>query len=85
MSASVEFVFDFGSPNGYLAHRAMGALLERCGAELEIVPCLLGGIFIGVLLTWLGIRGRQIWLTVWSAGLIVAAIGTLVWRALGTP
>ena len=45
MGASVEFVFDFGSPNAYLAHRAIGPLLERCGAELVIVPCLLGGIF----------------------------------------
>jgi 2-hydroxychromene-2-carboxylate isomerase len=41
----VEFVFDFASPNAYLAYRAMGPLLERTGAKLTITPCLLGGIF----------------------------------------
>lgn len=45
MSKSLEFIFDFGSPNAYLAMQVLPALLERTGAELIITPCLLGGIF----------------------------------------
>jgi 2-hydroxychromene-2-carboxylate isomerase len=42
---TIEFIFDFASPNAYLAYRALPPILERTGAELVIVPCLLGGIF----------------------------------------
>ena len=45
MSATIEFIFDFGSPNAYLAYRALPPILERTGAQLIINPCLLGGIF----------------------------------------
>ena len=45
MSATIEFIFDFASPNGYLAYRALQPVLERSGARLTINPCLLGGIF----------------------------------------
>jgi 2-hydroxychromene-2-carboxylate isomerase len=45
MARKIEFVFDFGSLNVYLAYRALPAILERTGARLDIVPCLLGGIF----------------------------------------
>ena len=45
MSATIEFIFDFGSPNAYLAFRALPPILERTGARLAIIPCLLGGIF----------------------------------------
>jgi len=45
MSATIEFIFDFGSPNAYLAYRALPPILERTGARLAIDPCLLGGIF----------------------------------------
>ena len=45
MSATIEFIFDFGSPNAYLAYRALPPILERTGARLTINPCLLGGIF----------------------------------------
>ncbi len=44
-SAMIEFIFDFGSPNAYLAYRALPPILERTGARLVINPCLLGGIF----------------------------------------
>ena len=37
------------------------------------------GFFIGIILTWMGIKGRQIWLTVWSAGLIVASVTYVGW------
>jgi 2-hydroxychromene-2-carboxylate isomerase len=45
MSKAIEFIFDFASPNAYLAYRALPPILQRTGARLEIVPCLLGGIF----------------------------------------
>ena len=45
MSATIEFIFDFGSPNAYLAYRALPPILARTGAKLVINPCLLGGIF----------------------------------------
>jgi 2-hydroxychromene-2-carboxylate isomerase len=45
MTPAIEFIFDFASPNAYLAYRALPAILERTGARLDINPCLLGGIF----------------------------------------
>ena len=45
MAKRLEFIFDFGSPNAYLAYKALAPILERTGASLIIVPCLLGGIF----------------------------------------
>jgi 2-hydroxychromene-2-carboxylate isomerase len=43
--ANVEFHFDFGSPNAYLAHRVIPEIEERTGAKFEYVPVLLGGVF----------------------------------------
>jgi len=42
---TLEFIFDFGSPNAYLAYRVIPGILERTGATLKLSPCLLGGIF----------------------------------------
>ncbi len=41
----VEFQFDFGSPNAYLAELALPAIERRTGVKFEYVPVLLGGIF----------------------------------------
>ena len=41
----VEFHFDFGSPNAYLAHLVIPAVEERTGVKFEYVPVLLGGVF----------------------------------------
>jgi 2-hydroxychromene-2-carboxylate isomerase len=41
----VEFHFDFGSPNAYLAHLVIPAIEARTGAKFEYVPVLLGGVF----------------------------------------
>src|SRR6201982_512496 len=41
----VEFHFDFGSPNAYLAHLVIPEIEQRTGAKFEYVPILLGGIF----------------------------------------
>jgi 2-hydroxychromene-2-carboxylate isomerase len=42
---SVEFHFDFGSPNAYLAHRVIPEIERRTGARFGYVPILLGGVF----------------------------------------
>ncbi|WP_239992234.1 2-hydroxychromene-2-carboxylate isomerase [Rhodopila globiformis] len=41
----VEFHFDFGSPNAYLAHRVIPAIEARTGVRFRYVPVLLGGVF----------------------------------------
>ncbi len=41
----LEFVFDFASPNAYYVHKVLPDLIERTGAELVILPTLLGGLF----------------------------------------
>jgi 2-hydroxychromene-2-carboxylate isomerase len=43
--AKVEFHFDFGSPNAYLAHLIVPQIEQRTGVKFEYVPILLGGIF----------------------------------------
>jgi 2-hydroxychromene-2-carboxylate isomerase len=43
--AKVEFHFDFGSPNAYLAHLVIPQVEQRTGAKFEYVPILLGGVF----------------------------------------
>ena len=45
MTKTVEFYFDFGSPNAYLAYKRLRAILERTGAALAYRPMLLGGVF----------------------------------------
>ena len=41
----VEFHFDFGSPNAYLAAKVIPQIEQRTGVKFEHVPVLLGGIF----------------------------------------
>ena len=45
MTVSVEFHFDFGSPNAYLAHLAIPGVEHRTGIAFKYVPVLLGGVF----------------------------------------
>lgn len=40
-----EFLFDFGSPNAYLAALVIPAIERRTGVKFDYVPVLLGGIF----------------------------------------
>jgi 2-hydroxychromene-2-carboxylate isomerase len=42
---NVEFHFDFGSPNAYLAEVALPAIEQRTGVKFEYVPVLLGGVY----------------------------------------
>jgi 2-hydroxychromene-2-carboxylate isomerase len=41
----IDFIYDFGSPNAYLCHKVLPDLLDRTGATITYIPCLLGGIF----------------------------------------
>lgn len=43
--ASVDFYFDFGSPNAYFSYRVLPQIAERTGANIIYKPVLLGGIF----------------------------------------
>jgi len=43
--AKVEFHFDFGSPNAYLAHLVIPEIETRTGVKFDYVPILLGGVF----------------------------------------
>ncbi|MDI9335713.1 MAG: 2-hydroxychromene-2-carboxylate isomerase [Gammaproteobacteria bacterium] len=42
---SVQFMFDFGSPNTYFCHKVIPDIEARTGATFEYVPILLGGLF----------------------------------------
>jgi 2-hydroxychromene-2-carboxylate isomerase len=45
MDVSVEFHFDFGSPNAYLAHLVIPGIEKRSAVRFAYVPVLLGGVF----------------------------------------
>jgi 2-hydroxychromene-2-carboxylate isomerase len=42
---TVEFHFDFGSPNAYLSHLVIPEIEQRTRVKFEYVPILLGGVF----------------------------------------
>ena len=41
----VEFQFDFGSPNAYLAELVLPQVEKRTGVKFDYVPVLLGGVY----------------------------------------
>tara|TARA_B110000971_G_scaffold221401_1_gene268371 strand:- start:1112 stop:1720 length:609 start_codon:yes stop_codon:yes gene_type:complete len=45
MSQTIDFIFDFASPNAYLVHKIVPEIEARTGAKFNYIPCLLGGIF----------------------------------------
>jgi 2-hydroxychromene-2-carboxylate isomerase len=45
MTKSFEFLFDFGAPNSYLAHRVLPEFCAKTGSKALYVPILLGGLF----------------------------------------
>ena len=45
MTRTIEFLFDFGSPTTFLAHRRIAGIVARTGAVVDYVPVLLGAIF----------------------------------------
>lgn len=64
MTKTVDFIFDFGSPNAYLAWKVLPALAQRQGAAVNLIPCLLGGIFKATgnqapAIAFSGVRGKM--------------------------
>jgi 2-hydroxychromene-2-carboxylate isomerase len=45
VTVKAEFLFDFGSPNAYLAHKVLPGIEARTSARFDYVPVLLGGVF----------------------------------------
>lgn len=45
MSDTIDFYFDFGSPNAYLCYRVLPLIEARTGATFVLRPALLGGVF----------------------------------------
>ena len=45
MTLTVDFYFDFGSPNAYLAWHAVPGIERRTGVRFDLRPALLGGVF----------------------------------------
>ena len=45
MDKKCQFLFDFGSPNAYLAHTQIAGIEQRTGQTIEYIPVLLGGVF----------------------------------------
>jgi 2-hydroxychromene-2-carboxylate isomerase len=45
MPREIEFLYDFGSPNAYLVHRAIPAIAAQGKVSFAYTPVLLGGIF----------------------------------------
>lgn len=42
---TLDYIFDFASPNAYLVHRVLPMISKRTGVDFNYSPCLLGGIF----------------------------------------
>ena len=45
MTKTIDFIFDFGSPNAYFSHQVLPKFAAEKGASINYIPCLLGGIF----------------------------------------
>ncbi len=45
MPRTIEFLYDFGSPNAWFVHRAIPAIEAQGTVRFRYVPVLLGGIF----------------------------------------
>lgn len=64
MTATIDFIFDFASPNAYFAHHGLKGVSERTGAKVNYIPCLLGGIFKATgnqapMMAFAGIKGKN--------------------------
>ena len=42
---TIEFHYDFGSPNAYLVHKVIPQVSQKTGIDFDYVPVLLGGVF----------------------------------------
>jgi len=43
--STVDFIFDFASPNAYLCHKVIPSIEAKTGVTFNYIHCLLGGIF----------------------------------------
>ena len=64
MPKTIDFIFDFASPNAYFSHKALSGVLERTGATANYIHCLLGGIFKATgnqppMMAFAGIKGKN--------------------------
>lgn len=64
MTKIIDFIFDFGSPNAYFAHKVLPALAAEKDAEVNYIPCLLGGIFKltgnqAPMMAFAGVKGKN--------------------------
>ena len=59
-----------------------GEVGAAVGNEFLLGAALMG-LVIGIVLCVLAVRGKQLWLVIWSAGLIVVSLAYLVFSALG--
>jgi len=63
MPATIDFIFDFASPNAYLVDKPLKEMAERTGAMINTIPCLLGGIFKSTgnqapMMAFAGVKGK---------------------------
>ena len=64
----------------------IGEELQQSGPPISaesLVFAVVLGLLIGVALFVLGLRGRQMWLTVWGGGLVIVSVVYLVSVAMG--
>lgn len=58
-----DVIFDFGSPNAHFAMSVLPEIAARKGAPINVIPCLLGGIFKATnnqppMLAFGGVKGK---------------------------
>jgi hypothetical protein len=76
---NVEFHFDFGSPNAYLAHRIIPGIEARSGVTFAYVPVLLGGVFKATgnrspAEAFRGIRNKPEYQPAWDCGVSAQSV-----------
>ena len=64
MTKTIDFIFDFGSPNAYLSYKVLPEIVARTGASVNLISCLLGGIFKATnnqapMIAFGGIKGKM--------------------------
>jgi 2-hydroxychromene-2-carboxylate isomerase len=64
MTATIDFIFDFASPNAYFAWKTLPEVSARTGAAVNLIPCLLGGIFKATgnqapMIAFSGVKGKM--------------------------
>jgi len=68
----------------YQDNEALGPLYrDTDGLHFMLNFTVALALVIGVVLFWLSLRGRVLWLKVWSIGLVLASVSYLTAAALG--